>query len=184
MNAKYRAICDSWDWSIKKAIRICFRFITVVSIFVFLFSLFAGQSIARIFAENNNNVFELTKAGFPIFSFRFLFSGCNIFASALFTALSNGKISAAISFLRTFGLITVNKRMIKKEVNILLIFSKINENIFWVFGNTITEHCNLKRVDYFSSKSQYQIERKMRPLGNDFCSCVYSDLYVMIPYVT
>ena len=92
---------------LKKVVRICFRFITAVSIFVFLFSFFAGESIARIFAENNKNVFEITKAGFTIFSFSFLFSGCNIFASALFTALSNGKASAAISFLRTFGFITV-----------------------------------------------------------------------------
>ena len=92
---------------LKKVISICFRFITAVSIFVFLFSFFAGESIARIFAESNENVFEITKAGFTIFSFSFLFSGCNIFASALFTALSNGKASAAISFLRTFVFITV-----------------------------------------------------------------------------
>lgn len=35
----------------------------------------------------------------------FLFSGLNIFSSALFTALGNGKVSAIISFVRTFGLI-------------------------------------------------------------------------------
>ncbi len=92
---------------LKKVVRICFCFIMAVSIFVFLFSFFAGESIAKIFAENNENVFEITKAGFTIFSFSFLFSGCNIFASALFTALSNGKTSAAISFLRTFGFITI-----------------------------------------------------------------------------
>ncbi len=92
---------------LKKVVRICFCFIMAVSIFVFLFSFFAGENIARIFAENNENVFEITKAGFTIFSFSFLFSGCNIFASALFTALSNGKTSAAISFLRTFGFITI-----------------------------------------------------------------------------
>lgn len=92
---------------LKKVVRICFRFIIAISIFVFLFSFFAGENIARIFAENNKNVFGITKAGFTIFSFSFLFSGCNIFASALFTALSNGKASAAISFLRTFGFITV-----------------------------------------------------------------------------
>lgn len=92
---------------LKKVVRICFCFIMAVSIFVFLFSFFAGESIAKIFAENNENVFEITKAGFPIFSFSFLFSGCNIFASALFTALSDGKTSAAISFLRTFGFITI-----------------------------------------------------------------------------
>lgn len=92
---------------LKKVVRICFCFIMAVSIFVFLFSFFAGESIAKIFAENNENVFEITKAGFTIFSFSFLFSGCNIFASALFTALSNGKTSAVISFLRTFGFITI-----------------------------------------------------------------------------
>ena len=31
----------------------------------------------------------------------------NIFTSAIFTALSNGKMSAVLSFLRTFGLILI-----------------------------------------------------------------------------
>lgn len=92
---------------LKKTVRICFQFIAGISIFVFLFSLLGGESIAKVFAENNRNVFEITKNGFLIFSFSFLFSGCNIFSSALFTALSNGKTSAIISFLRTFGFITV-----------------------------------------------------------------------------
>lgn len=92
---------------LKKTVRICCRFIAGISIFVFLFSLLGGENIAKVFAENNRNVFEITKNGFIIFSFSFLFSGCNIFSSALFTALSNGKASAAISFLRTFGFITV-----------------------------------------------------------------------------
>ena len=93
---------------LRKVVRICFFFTMAISIFVFLFSFFSGENIARVFAENNKNVFEITKVGFTIFSFSFLFSGCNIFASALFTALSNGKASAIISFLRTFGFITVS----------------------------------------------------------------------------
>ena len=36
------------------------------------------------------------------FSFSFLFAGFAIFGSAFFTALNNGLVSAAISFLRTF----------------------------------------------------------------------------------
>lgn len=92
---------------LKRVVSICFRFIMIVSALVFLFSFFAGESIAKIFAENNENVFAITKAGFAIFSFSFLFSGCNIFVSALFTALSNGKTSATISFLRTFGFIMI-----------------------------------------------------------------------------
>ena len=35
------------------------------------------------------------------------YSGLNIFTSATFTALSNGKLSVILSFMRTFGLITV-----------------------------------------------------------------------------
>lgn len=92
---------------LKKAVHICFCVIMIISVFVFLFSFFAGENIAGIFAANNEIVFEITKTGFSVFSFSFLFSGCNIFASALFTALSNGKASAIISFLRTFGFITV-----------------------------------------------------------------------------
>ena len=64
---------------LKKTVRICFSFIAGISIFVFLFSLLGGESIAKVFAENNRNVFEITKNGFSIFSFSFLFSGCNIF---------------------------------------------------------------------------------------------------------
>lgn len=93
---------------LKKVVRICFCFISMISVFIFLLSFIAGESIAMIFAENNVNVFEITKRGFSIFSFGFLFSGCNIFASALFTALSNGKVSATISFLRTFGFIMIS----------------------------------------------------------------------------
>ncbi len=92
---------------LKKIVRICFYFITGISIFVFLFSMFYRKNIARIFAKNNKNVFEIIKMGFSIFSFSFLFSGYNIFASSLLTALSNGKLSAIISFLRTFGFITI-----------------------------------------------------------------------------
>ncbi len=103
---------------LKKVVRICFWFIMIVSAFVFLLSFFAGESIAKIFAENNENVFEITTRGFSIFSFGFLFSGCNIFASALFTALSNGKVSAIISFLRTFGFIMVLLWILPKVLNV------------------------------------------------------------------
>lgn len=47
----------------------------------------------------------MASEGFSIFCASFLFCGLNIFASALFTALSNGKLSAALSFLRTFVLL-------------------------------------------------------------------------------
>lgn len=92
---------------LQKLGRICFCFTAVVSLLVFLVSFLAGSSIARLFAADNEQVFAFAKAGFSIFSFGFLFSGCNIFSSAFFTACSKGKASAAISFSRTFGFLTV-----------------------------------------------------------------------------
>lgn len=103
---------------LKKIVRICFCFIMAVSVFVFLFSFFAGENIATVFAKNNKNVFEITKTGFSVFSYGFLFSGCNIFASALFTALSNGKASAVISFSRTFGFIMVSLLVLPRFLNV------------------------------------------------------------------
>ena len=44
----------------------------------------------------------MTVRGFRLFSFSFLIMGINIWASSFFTALNNGFVSAAISFLRTF----------------------------------------------------------------------------------
>ena len=54
-------------------------------------------------------LYSLTLGGFMIYSLSYLFSGFNIFGSGFFTALSNGPVSALISFLRTlvFQLATV-----------------------------------------------------------------------------
>lgn len=91
---------------LKRIFRICMRFILTCSVLIFAASMFGGPHISRIFAGQETSVHEITKYGFSIFSISFLFCGFNIFASAMFTALSNGKISAIISFLRTLGFIT------------------------------------------------------------------------------
>lgn len=54
-----------------------------------------------IFVSYDEELLNLTVHAFSIFSFSFLFSGYAIFGSSFFTALSNGGVSAAISFLRT-----------------------------------------------------------------------------------
>ena len=43
----------------------------------------------------------MTRHGFRIYCLAYLINGFNIFGSSFFTALNNGVISAAISFLRT-----------------------------------------------------------------------------------
>lgn len=59
--------------------------------------------LAKIFVGYDEGLFTLTCHAFRLFSFAFLFAGFNIFASSFFTALGNGLISAAISFLRTLA---------------------------------------------------------------------------------
>ena len=57
--------------------------------------------LSRIFVGYDAELLALTTRGFRLYSLSFLLMGFNIFASSFFTALSNGPVSAAISFLRT-----------------------------------------------------------------------------------
>lgn len=66
-----------------------------------LAALLLSGMFARIFVGYDAELFELTKHAFRLFAYSFLLAGFNIFMSSFFTALSNGGVSAAISFLRT-----------------------------------------------------------------------------------
>ena len=59
-----------------------------------------AKPIVTIFTKDPGT-WELASVGFQIFAINFLFSGFNIASSGFFTALSNGKVSALISFCRT-----------------------------------------------------------------------------------
>ena len=61
---------------------------------------FAGP-LSSIFVGYDEALLALTTRGFRLYAISFLLMGFNIFASSFFTALSNGPVSAAISFLRT-----------------------------------------------------------------------------------
>lgn len=60
-----------------------------------------SSTLAGIFVGYDRELYELTLHAFKIYSIHFVFAGFNIFASGFFTALNNGAVSAAISFLRT-----------------------------------------------------------------------------------
>ena len=74
--------------------------------------------MVRLFTGTNEVVYKIAINGFMIFVFSFLFSGFNIFSSAIFTALSNGKLSALISFLRTFGFIMIGLLVMPQFIEI------------------------------------------------------------------
>ena len=58
-------------------------------------------AFSKLFVGYDAELFALTKHAFRLFSVSFVLTGFNIFASSFFTALNNGAVSAAISFLRT-----------------------------------------------------------------------------------
>ena len=87
---------------LKNLFRISIRIVVIVSLFIFLISELFASYVVRVFTSPESDVFQLARHGFLLFSVSFLFTGVNIFSSAMFTAFSNGKVSAIISFLRTF----------------------------------------------------------------------------------
>ena len=101
---------------LRKIYKICVFFITISSFLIFVLSLINGNNLVRLFTGTTGEVYDIAIKGFMIFVFSFLFSGFNIFSSALFTALSNGKISAIISFLRTFGFIMLGLLIMPKFI--------------------------------------------------------------------
>ena len=64
-------------------------------------SLVLAAPLSRVFVGYDDALFALTQRALWICSFTFLMTGTSIFASSFFTALGNGAVSAAISFLRT-----------------------------------------------------------------------------------
>lgn len=81
----------------------------VAGIMMMMLSRGLARPLAAIFVGYDEELLAMTIHAFKLFSFSFIISGFNIFTSSFFTALSNGGISAAISFLRTlvFQLLSV-----------------------------------------------------------------------------
>lgn len=57
--------------------------------------------LAGIFVGYNQDLHNMTTNAIQLFALSYIISGINIFASAFFTALNNGIVSAVISFMRT-----------------------------------------------------------------------------------
>ena len=57
--------------------------------------------LSGIFVGYDDGLYDLTRRGFLLYAPSFVLAGFSIFGSSFFTALGNGPVSAAISFLRT-----------------------------------------------------------------------------------
>lgn len=80
--------------------------IGITSVVMVVLSQAFASPLVSLFVGYDEALVALTVHGFRIYAISFLFCGFNIYGSAFFTALNNGKISAFIAFLRTLVLET------------------------------------------------------------------------------
>ena len=86
---------------LSKLFRISMLVIGVSSVAMFTIAEVLSYPIIHAFAGHDQMLMDIALHGLRIFSFSYLLNGLSIFASALFTALNNGVISAVISMVRT-----------------------------------------------------------------------------------
>ncbi len=87
---------------LKKLVRTSLKMICVIAVAALVVSIVVTEPLVSIFARPDNPVYGLAVTGNRICSFAIIFIGFNVFASGMFTALSNGLISAVLAFSRSF----------------------------------------------------------------------------------
>lgn len=87
---------------LKKIRKISIRFIGSVSIVTTILAIIGSNVLVGAFTEQWSSAYNIAVSGNKLFSLALLLVGYNTFSSMLFTALSNGKISAVIAFSRSF----------------------------------------------------------------------------------
>ncbi len=87
---------------LRRAVKNSMRFVGICSVISFILSRMVSSVVISVFTSWESTVYSITYEGIKFYSIAFILMGINIFVSALFTALSDGKTSAIISFTRTF----------------------------------------------------------------------------------
>ncbi len=87
---------------LKKLTAVSLKIITFISILTVAASFLLTQPLVSVFARPENPVYDLAVTGNRICTMALLFIGFNIFVSGMFTALSNGVVSAILAFSRSF----------------------------------------------------------------------------------
>jgi len=87
---------------LKQLVSTSLKVIAVISLATAAASFAATRPLVSIFARPDDPVYELAVAGNQICTLALFFIGFNIFASGMFTALSNGIVSAVLAFSRSF----------------------------------------------------------------------------------
>ena len=106
------------EQQIKNIIKYSIIIISLFAVFSFILSRQVSEFLIMIFTPKGTSLFNIAHNAFMIFSISFLFNGINIFTSGMFTAFSNGKVSAILSLLRTFVLFIVGMMILPKLLRV------------------------------------------------------------------
>lgn len=134
---------------LKSILKKSLKLIAITSLVMTGLAELSSRLLASVFVSYDIELLDMTTRAIRLFALSYIISGFNIFASSFFTALNNGVISAAISFLRTllfqiamifilpaiFGLDGIWLAVVAAEILALIVSS-----IFLI--------CNRKRYQY------------------------------------
>ena len=129
-------------------------------IITFIGSRSMSELLITIFTPKNTNLFNISLNAFMLFSISFIFNGVNIFASGMFTAFSNGKVSAIISSLRTFVLFIVG---------IIILPNFLGVNGVWLvvpFAEVLTLIISFVYIYKYRKEYMYESMFKKKVLNN------------------
>ncbi len=133
----------------KKSLILMLLSSTVLTLIAELFA----APLSAIFVGYDKELLELTITALRLYSLAYIFSSVNIFASAFFTALNNGKVSALISFLRTlvFQAIMVLTLPYILGINGIWLAAFFAEVLCLAVTVVLLKICN-KRYQYYGKK--------------------------------
>lgn len=123
-------------------------FLSAISgIVLTILAIVLSSPLATLFVGYDEELYELTRHAFSLFAYSFLLAGFNIFTSSFFTALNNGAVSAAISFMRTLIFQT-------SSVLILPIFLGV-DGIWWAITVAEVFAFILSLIFLFAKREKY-----------------------------
>lgn len=101
------------------------KIIGIASLISFASAQLFAIPLIKIFFSYSDELIEMTTHGFRIYSIAYLMIGFNGYASSLFTALNNGRVSATIAFGRTLVFQVASILILPRIFGLAGIFSSI-----------------------------------------------------------
>lgn len=101
------------------------KIIGIASLISFASAQLFAIPLVKIFFSYSDELIEMTTHGFRIYSIAYLMIGFNGYASSLFTALNNGRVSATIAFGRTLVFQVASILILPRIFGLAGIFSSI-----------------------------------------------------------